>query len=130
LEKGDGIFETGGEYIAPETELEQRLVGIWQEILKRERIGVEDNFFDMGGNSLTLIKIHSLLHQQVLPEFSQEVSLTTLFQYHTIRSLAAYLTKEGQSAEGRKGEEETLEENKSGLQETLALIRTIREDEG
>ena len=51
-----GSINTGVEYVPPRNEIESKLVKIWQEVLEIEKIGVNDNFFDLGGNSLSLIR--------------------------------------------------------------------------
>lgn len=72
-------------YLAPQTPVEEVLAGIWADLLRRERIGVNDDFFDLGG--------HSLLGVQVLVRvreiFAVELPLRTLFQAPTLGELAA-----------------------------------------
>ena len=51
----------GTEYIAPRNELEESLILIWQEVLNRENIGVQDNFYDLGGDSIKSIQVVSRL---------------------------------------------------------------------
>lgn len=84
----------GNEFEATATPIERALAGIWTEVLKLERVGANDNFFDLGGHSLLMAQAHSLT-QDV---FSQEFSLIKMFEYPTIRSLAAFLS--GQIDEG------------------------------
>jgi non-ribosomal peptide synthase protein (TIGR01720 family) len=48
---------TGGEYVGPRTEVEEKLVEIWQQVLNLERVGVHDNFFELGGDSILSIQI-------------------------------------------------------------------------
>ena len=81
-------------YTAPGTGLEQRISGIWQEALQLERVGLHDNFFDLGGHSLLLIQVRNRL-QDLL---AREISTTTLLQYPTVGSLAAHLSH--QNGEG------------------------------
>jgi Phosphopantetheine attachment site/AMP-binding enzyme C-terminal domain len=45
------------QYEAPTTEMEQLLVGVWSDVLKVERVGVHDNFFDLGGHSLLSLRV-------------------------------------------------------------------------
>jgi len=81
--------ETGGAggYRAPETALERSLVELLKELLELERVGVEDNFFDLGANSLLLVRFHSRL-QELL---GRELPAMELFNHPTVRSLAAVL---------------------------------------
>ncbi|MHC5210621.1 MAG: MupA/Atu3671 family FMN-dependent luciferase-like monooxygenase [Planctomycetota bacterium] len=74
----------------PASDLEARLALLWQELLGLERVGVESNFFDLGGHSLLIVR---LLHR--LGEVtSKQVSLTDLFRFPTIRELARFLVTE------------------------------------
>ena len=45
------------EYVGPRTPVEEMMAGIWQEVLKVEKVGVNDNFFDMGGDSITSLQV-------------------------------------------------------------------------
>jgi amino acid adenylation domain-containing protein len=74
-------------YRAPRTTLEQTLAGLWQQVLGVERVGLEDNFFDLGGDSLRLIQVQG----QISHVLQREVPVTELFQYPTIRALADFL---------------------------------------
>jgi amino acid adenylation domain-containing protein len=74
-------------YRAAGTPTEEALVGLWREVLGREQVGVEDNFFDLGGHSLKLGHLHARLQGR----FAGVPTLLELFQYPTIRSLAARL---------------------------------------
>lgn len=74
-------------YIAPQTATERRLAAIWQEILALAAIGVSDNFFDVGGTSLLLLRLHA----RVCSEFGAPIRIVTIFQHPTIRALAGDL---------------------------------------
>ena len=73
-----------------QTRLEQRIAAIWQKLLHVEQIGLDDNFFDLGGHSLLVTQVHSELSAEV----QGELSILKLFQYPTIRSLAKFLNQE------------------------------------
>jgi amino acid adenylation domain-containing protein len=79
----------------PQTDTERRIADIWKQTLKIEQIGIRDNFFDLGGDSLLLIKVRSRL-QDV---FQKELSVVELFRYPTIQSLAAYLSRAEQTGD-------------------------------
>ena len=76
-------------YQPPQTEVEQTIVDIWQEILNLESVGIHDNFFELGGHSLLLVQVHSKLREA----FKSNVSIIDLFRYPTIRSLAEYFSQ-------------------------------------
>ena len=71
-------------YVAPRNEVERKLAGIWSEVLQIDNIGVHDNFFDLGGHSLTASRVLS----RVLDCFRVEVSLRSFFESPTLTGLA------------------------------------------
>lgn len=71
-------------YVAPETELEKELVSMWQDLLKIDGIGIDTNFFDLGGHSLLLTQ----LHNRISAQFGVELALKQLFTAETIREQA------------------------------------------
>jgi len=81
--------KTGREYIAPSNENEEKLVQIWADVLglEKEKIGVNDNFFDLGGNSLKVMQVSGKLKET----FQQDIPVIAMFQYTTIGSFAHYL---------------------------------------
>jgi natural product biosynthesis luciferase-like monooxygenase protein len=80
----------------PSSELETRIAELWQETLGVESLGVEDNFFDLGGHSLLAVRIHRRLKDMAArgEVTSKPVSLTDLFRFPTVRSLARFLACE------------------------------------
>lgn len=75
-------------YVAPRTELERTISSLWQEFLGLEKVGIHDNFFDMGGHSLLMIRMQSRL-QQIL---DRDIAIIELFRYPTVSSLALHLS--------------------------------------
>ncbi|HEX7771982.1 MAG TPA: amino acid adenylation domain-containing protein, partial [Pyrinomonadaceae bacterium] len=73
-------------YAAPETEKEKILAEVWAEVLRVERVGVSDNYFALGGDSIRSVQVLSLAKERGL-----YFSLQQLFQYQTIRELAQAL---------------------------------------
>jgi amino acid adenylation domain-containing protein len=73
------------EYEAPQGEVEEILAGIWQKLLRVERVGREDNFFELGG--------HSILATQVMvrvrSSLSIEIPMSVLFEFRTLKQLSA-----------------------------------------
>ena len=71
-------------YVAPETELEQQLAVIWAEVLKIERVGLDDSFFELGGHSLLATQVISRVRQSL----KIELALRSLFEARDLRSFA------------------------------------------
>lgn len=74
-------------FVAPAAGHEREIAGIWQEVLRVESVGANDRFQDLGGKSIHLVQVHSLL----LDRLGVELDITALFQHPTVASLAAYL---------------------------------------
>jgi acyl carrier protein len=81
-------------YVAPQTETERVISAIWQDVLQIEKVGIYDNFFDLGGHSLLMVRVNRRLRE----EFDQEVSMIDLFRYPTVSALAEFLSQEPQGA--------------------------------
>jgi amino acid adenylation domain-containing protein len=77
------------EYVAPRTVVEERLSGIFSELLKVPRIGAHDNFFQLGGHSLSA----SLLLSRIRSSFGVELPLLQVFQTPTVEALALNVTR-------------------------------------
>ena len=76
-------------HAAPQTELERTIARTWQEALRIEQVGVDDNFFDLGGHSLLMMKVHGLLSAAI----GREIPIVDLFTYPSVRSLARRLAE-------------------------------------
>ena len=81
--------ETDGPYVAPRSELEGLIAGVWQDELGVERVGVRDNFFNLGGHSLLLIRVNNRLRE----ELRMELPVVELFKYPTVSALAEHLSR-------------------------------------
>ncbi|HEY8918096.1 MAG TPA: condensation domain-containing protein, partial [Chitinophaga sp.] len=79
------------EYIAPRNETEQKIAAVWEEVLAAERIGINDNFFTIGGDSIISIRLLSRLKK----ELHKEIELRTFYEGPTVAALAAHLAATG-----------------------------------
>jgi acyl carrier protein len=77
------------DYVAPSTPVEQVLCALWQEVLVLERVGVTDNFFQLGGHSLTATRLVTRINQH----FQVTVPLVALFQCEHLAALAEVLSE-------------------------------------
>lgn len=77
-------LELNVEYVAPGNDIEEKLAEIWKSILNKEKIGVNDDFFLLGGNSLLVMK----LTNRIGFEFGMKIDYKLFFNKSTIKSLA------------------------------------------
>ncbi|MFF2528400.1 edeine biosynthesis hybrid PKS-NRPS EdeI [Brevibacillus sp. NPDC058079] len=87
LPEPDSLQDKHTEYQAPATRLEEQVAGIWREVLKRETVGMQDNFFQIGGTSLLLVQVHAKLEQL----YPGRVRIADLFAHPTLFSLTKFL---------------------------------------
>jgi acyl carrier protein len=73
--------------------LETKIAAVWSKVLSLNQVSPDDNFFDLGGDSLQLLEVHAELGKAL----TSQLSVTDLFEYTTVRSLAARLS----GSEGR-----------------------------
>lgn len=74
----------------PQTETEEMIARIWRKYLEIENIGMNENFFDIGGHSLMLSQVFYELKQEI----KTKLMIVNLFQYPTIRQLATFIRQE------------------------------------
>jgi amino acid adenylation domain-containing protein len=73
--------------------LEQGIAEIWRDVLQQSSVGLEQNFFDVGGNSMNLVQVHARLQRLLGREFS----VTELFTHSTVRALANHFAAQKSS---------------------------------
>jgi amino acid adenylation domain-containing protein len=83
-----GLDTTG--FVAPRTRVESRMATLWEELLGRKPIGVTQNFFDLGGNSLLAVR----LFERMQKTLGRKLPLAVLFESPTIAQLARFLESE------------------------------------
>jgi amino acid adenylation domain-containing protein len=81
--------EVATSLVAPQTELEQTIAKIWQEVLHIENVGIQETFFELGGHSLLVVQ----MQEKLVKALNQKIPVTVLFQYPTIQGLAQYLSQ-------------------------------------
>lgn len=77
-------------YAAPRTETEKAVAEIWQAVLKLQRVGIDDNFFDIGGHSLLAVQIMTRIEKKL----RKKHPIAVLFQYPTVAQLSSFIEKE------------------------------------
>ncbi|OCQ18708.1 hypothetical protein A7985_23350 [Pseudoalteromonas luteoviolacea] len=95
------------DYIAPRNEVEKVLCEIWEQVLGLEEVGIEDNFFALGGDSIIAIQISSRAGQHGLA-----MSVRQMFEYQTIAELSQHIEQDAHTSHAEQDE----------LQGTMALM--------
>ena len=85
----DGGRQLEHTFVAPSTTLERRIAEIWRDVLRVTEVGINDNFFDLGGHSLLLVQLHARLVQSL----GLEISVLDMFRFPTISTLASHLSE-------------------------------------
>jgi amino acid adenylation domain-containing protein len=79
---------------APQTNLQRTLTELWSRVLHLPFVGLDDNFFDLGGDSLQIVAVHSHLQKTL----HTEIPVTDLFEFTTIRKLARHIEQTSSGA--------------------------------
>lgn len=85
-----GAELASGPFVEPSNELEGKIAAIWCDVLKVQRVGTKDSFFDLGGHSVLVVQVLNKLR-----ELGHDLAMTDLFQYPTISSLAQFISPDG-----------------------------------
>lgn len=103
-------------YVAPENDLETLIAELWKKLLVLDNVGIDANFFDIGGHSLLLVQLHQELEQAL----DERIDLTALYQNPTIRSLAQHLASEDQGAGALAGLERAARRRQTAVAASAA----------
>ena len=90
----DGIRTA--EYTPPRTGVEKQLAAVWQNFLGLDRVGIHDDFFELGGNSLLAVRIISALEKEI----GSKIAVNQIFKYPNISELAKEIENSYQDQEG------------------------------
>jgi acyl carrier protein len=112
-------------YVAPVRGLEEAIAGIWAEVLGAPQVGARDHFFDLGGHSLLLVRVQTLIRQRL----GLDVALLDLFTHATVARLAAHLGRPVEDADPVQPPESPVDlarDRERRGREALALRRARR----
>jgi amino acid adenylation domain-containing protein len=101
-------------YAAPRTLLEQLIASVWQEALGLERVGLDDNFFDLGGHSMLVARVRFNLREKR----QTEIALVDFFSYPTVRLLAEKLERWGEKAVNISDSQERVSQQSANVVRT------------
>ncbi|MFZ6030179.1 MAG: amino acid adenylation domain-containing protein [Chloroflexota bacterium] len=110
-------------FTAPQSQIEQIIARAWQDALQLDRVGVHDNFFDLGGHSLLMAQVHHRLQEKL----QREIPLVALFQYATIHSLAVHLGENAVQAQALPSQAAQRAENRAARQDAARQERLQRQ---
>ncbi|HVF92666.1 MAG TPA: MupA/Atu3671 family FMN-dependent luciferase-like monooxygenase [Blastocatellia bacterium] len=99
------------DFIAPRSEIERHISRVWQQALGVEKIGVHDNFFDLGGHSLLMVQVHNQLKETL----RRDLPLVKLLEHTTISALAKYLAREEPQQLSARDDQVRAARQKEGL---------------
>jgi hypothetical protein len=109
----DDVVGSDG-YVAPASVTQRRVARLWSDVLGVPQVGLYDNFFDLGGNSLALAKLHS----RIVAMFGAEVPITMLFEHTTVAAQARELHGDnGQPSRPRRAAVARRPRYRSGVNE-------------
>ncbi|HEV7216656.1 MAG TPA: non-ribosomal peptide synthetase, partial [Chloroflexota bacterium] len=109
-------------FMAPRSVAEQAIAAIWREVLGVEQVGLDDNFFDLGGHSLLLIQVRDRLRDRL----SLQVPVITFFRYPTVRSLASSLRVADEPVLAGRAQHRALQQRASVPVERPTRMRSAR----
>jgi len=84
--------EMENEYVPPKNETEKNLAKVWEDVLCIDKVGIHDEFFALGGDSLLLIQLHTKIKEN----FTTDIAVVDLYKYNTIALLSKYLAGSNQ----------------------------------
>jgi polyketide synthase PksN len=114
--------ELSTEYAAPDSDFEKTFADILKEFFGYDQVGIDDNFFEFGVTSLTIIRINNLLREQL----DKKIPIVLMFEYPTIRLLGKYLKNEeigGGLTDDDLYRMDDLEESEVLLHDSIDLLR-------
>ncbi|WP_374020193.1 non-ribosomal peptide synthetase [Paenibacillus thiaminolyticus] len=123
------LVHTGKEYVAPQGDIENTLVRIWAEVLsiREDKVGVQDTFFDLGGNSFQLVQVVNKLTEA----FGRDIPVPVMFQYTTIAALGVYLQRLDSGEAHRPqdmADNEEIDAGFAAMEQTLLILEGAHDD--
>jgi len=101
----------------PGNELEAAIADVWKKVLRTDRVGLDDNFFDLGGDSLLLVAVHSQLKKRL----EREIQVMDLFDHTTVRAVAKHLSAAGGEAKSFDAAQERAAKQRAAFAKQRAL---------
>ncbi|RST55767.1 non-ribosomal peptide synthetase [Variovorax sp. MHTC-1] len=109
-------------YKPPQGRVAETVAAIWSEVLGVEKVGVDDNFFDLGGHSLLLIRVHRLLEDRL----AAGLSVVDLFKHPTIAALAQHIAQGKGSPQASLPQQQQQDQERAQRQRAALLLQRRR----
>jgi hypothetical protein len=117
LQELDAPASDGDGFTPPQTSLETQILTVWREALGRDGIGIHQNFFDVGGHSLLVLRVYNSLRDLS----GRQLKVMDMFRYPTVAALARYL-----SSHDAEGGEDKANTGTAGRRSELRTSRRRR----
>ena len=114
---------TAAEYVAPQTGLEETIAQVWRQVLKVEKVGVHDNFFDLGGQSLLMAEAHSQLRSVL----GTDLPLIKMLEHPTVNTLARYLSHAPRELTFERSQDRARKQRAGLLRQRQTVIKSRSE---
>jgi natural product biosynthesis luciferase-like monooxygenase protein/amino acid adenylation domain-containing protein len=111
-------------YVPPAGGLEQAIAEVWADVLRRPEVGSQDNFFDLGGHSLLVVRVQARLREKL----GRVIAITDLFRFPTIRALAEHLGQAGEGVDTTAAATEAATERASARRQAMGRRRGRRDE--
>jgi FkbH-like protein len=115
--------ETG--YVSPQNDLEKTVAAVWSSVLHVDQIGRDDNFFEVGGNSLLLVQVNSGL----IEKLGIDVAITELFQYPTVSSFANHVANRVSPAQSLRETQDRSTKARERMQQRKRQLAAVKQQE-
>ncbi|MDQ1350457.1 MAG: hypothetical protein QG657_759 [Acidobacteriota bacterium] len=113
-------LDVGTSYEAPQNDTQEKIIEIWKQVLERDKIGIYDNYFDLGGVSFDILRINKLLNDT----FQIEITIPEMFRFTTVYSMEQFLNDK---IEERRSRAEILKKGKMDKMQQLQKRKKTRE---
>lgn len=84
--------------VLPSNDIQNLIADIWKQVLNRDKVGIYDNFFDLGGNSLSIVEVNYKINKT----FNKNITVLEMFRHVTIDSLADFIANEGAKQQAKQ----------------------------
>lgn len=120
LLKQNENVRTGEQYLAPGNNIEKKMANIWEQVLGLDRVGVNDRFIDIGGDSMKAIRITMECEKQGI-----KLTVTDIFSYRTISKIVKNIECSNSVKEGLEGDIQSVNEAKESNKLKIKVQRDI-----